>query len=86
MEEWKDVVGYEGLYQVSNFGRVKRLAYYNTVSNGGKQYRKEKILTPIKIKMVIISMVYIKMELGNIYLPTALLQRHLCLTPINYHL
>lgn len=23
MEEWKDVKGYEGLYQVSNFGRVK---------------------------------------------------------------
>lgn len=22
-EEWRDVVGYEGLYQVSNFGRVK---------------------------------------------------------------
>lgn len=25
-EIWKDVVGYEGLYQVSNFGRVKSLA------------------------------------------------------------
>lgn len=25
-EEWRDVVGYEGLYQVSNLGRVKRLA------------------------------------------------------------
>lgn len=24
-EEWKDVVGYEGLYQVSNLGRVKML-------------------------------------------------------------
>lgn len=27
MEEWKDVVGYEGLYQVSNEGRVKSLKY-----------------------------------------------------------
>lgn len=26
-EIWKDVVGYEGLYQVSNLGRVKRLAF-----------------------------------------------------------
>ena len=25
-EIWKDVVGYEGLYQVSNMGRVKRVA------------------------------------------------------------
>lgn len=24
-EEWRDVVGYEGLYQVSNMGRVKSL-------------------------------------------------------------
>lgn len=28
MEIWKDVVGYEGLYQVSNLGRVKSL-YFN---------------------------------------------------------
>lgn len=26
-EIWKDVAGYEGLYQVSNFGRVKSLNY-----------------------------------------------------------
>lgn len=25
MEEWKDIRGYEGLYQVSNLGRVKRI-------------------------------------------------------------
>lgn len=25
MEEWRDVIGYEGLYQVSNLGRVKHL-------------------------------------------------------------
>lgn len=24
MEEWKDVLGYEGLYQVSSYGNVKR--------------------------------------------------------------
>lgn len=26
-EEWRDVIGYEGLYMVSNLGRVKRLSY-----------------------------------------------------------
>lgn len=26
-EEWRDVVGYEGLYKVSSFGRVIRLSY-----------------------------------------------------------
>ena len=29
-EEWKDVVGYEGLYQVSNLGRVRSLDYRRT--------------------------------------------------------
>lgn len=25
MEEWRDIEGYEGIYQISNYGRVKRL-------------------------------------------------------------
>lgn len=29
-EIWKDIAGYEGLYQVSNFGRVKSLNYNRT--------------------------------------------------------
>ena len=30
MEEWKDIKGYEGIYQVSNEGRVKSLNYNHT--------------------------------------------------------
>ena len=30
MEIWKDIKGYEGLYQVSNLGRVRSLHYRNT--------------------------------------------------------
>lgn len=37
MEVWKDVVGYEGRYQVSNKGRVKSLNY--------KRSKKPKLLT-----------------------------------------
>lgn len=29
-EEWRDIAGYEGLYQVSNFGRVKSLNFGRT--------------------------------------------------------
>ena len=35
IETWKDVIGYEGLYQVSNFGRVKSLKRYR--NNHSKQ-------------------------------------------------
>ena len=38
MEIWKDVIGYEGVYQVSNLGRVKSLPR--------KWIMKEKILKP----------------------------------------
>ncbi|EGT4137988.1 hypothetical protein EQZ09_09310 [Clostridium perfringens] len=41
-EEWKDIIGYEGLYKVSNLGRVKSLNYCNT--------KKAKILKNIKDK------------------------------------
>ena len=30
MEIWKDIIGYEGIYQVSNLGRVKSLNYNHT--------------------------------------------------------
>lgn len=45
MEIWKDIDGFEGLYQVSNLGRVKSLPKY-TYSKGYPQLRKEKILKP----------------------------------------
>ena len=39
MEEiWKDIEGYEGLYQVSNLGRVKYLPKYNTKKEGIMAY------------------------------------------------
>lgn len=33
-EEWRDVAGWEGLYQVSNLGRVRRIARFRKVSDG----------------------------------------------------
>ena len=41
MEEWKDIVGYEGLYQVSSEGRVKSLDRTVLGKNrwGGKRLR-----------------------------------------------
>ena len=42
-EIWKPVVGYEGYYEVSNYGRVKRLETRVNSNRGGRAVR-EKIL------------------------------------------
>lgn len=42
-ENWRDIEGYEGLYQVSNLGRVKSLER-DVNSRSGKRKEKEKIL------------------------------------------
>lgn len=42
-EVWKDVIGYEGLYQVSNLGRVKHLPGIVEDKNGVKKFVREKI-------------------------------------------
>ena len=49
-EIWKDIKDYEGLYQVSNLGRVKSLARKSKHSRGYIAYYKEKILAPASIK------------------------------------
>ena len=40
-EIWKDIAGYEGLYQISNFGKVKSFRPWNRASG-----EKERILKP----------------------------------------
>ena len=45
-EFFKDILGYEGIYQVSNFGRVKSLERYAKCKGGGIRPIKEKILKP----------------------------------------
>ena len=46
-EIWKDVVGYEGLYEVSNFGRVRSLDRETKDSVGRKRKWKGQMLNPI---------------------------------------
>ncbi len=46
-EEWRDVVDYEGLYQVSNLGRVKHLATYMVDTRGREWRRPERFIKAI---------------------------------------
>lgn len=45
MEIWKDIKDYEGLYQVSNYGKIKSLSRKVNDYRGGI-VKKEKLLTP----------------------------------------
>lgn len=62
IEEWKDIKGYEGLYQVSNLGKVMSLERTTLMKDGRKRIEKEKILKPIKDRHG-----YYKVSLYNSY-------------------
>ena len=49
-EIWKDIVGYEGLYQVSSLGRVKSLDRIIIRKNGSRQRVSERVLKAKKNK------------------------------------
>ena len=46
MEEWKSIPGYEGLYEVSSYGRVKSLEISYIRKNGIMDQKSEMILSP----------------------------------------
>lgn len=58
-EIWKDIGGYEGVYQVSNFGNVKR------ISDSKNQYKSGFILKPSKKKNSEYLRVFIYDKSGN---------------------
>lgn len=49
IEEWRPIEGYEGLYEVSSYGRVRSLDRY--VKGKGYRLHKGKVLIPVKSKL-----------------------------------
>ena len=49
-EIWRPIEGYEGLYEVSSYGRVKSLEKSYIRKNGIIDHKSERILIPIKDK------------------------------------
>lgn len=43
-EEWRDIEGYEGIYQVSNMGRIKSLERKVNIGNGKQRKVRERIM------------------------------------------
>ena len=72
VEVWKDVVGYVGLYKVSNLGKVKRLSRSSVDCLGRPYTLKEAILKPNKIKGN-----YYQLKLTNNYIETSILLHRL---------
>lgn len=73
IEEWKDIKGYEGAYQVSNLGRVKSLNYNGTKkekiligSKVGRGYKIVSLSKNGKIKNFLIHRLVYKAFVGNI--------------------
>ena len=48
IEEWRPIEGYEGLYEVSNTGRVRSLDMYVKSRYGNYRLHKGKVLSPAK--------------------------------------
>ena len=71
-EQWKDIKGYEGLYQVSNLGRIKSLSHkVYTKDKRGYNYQyfsKEKILRNIKNGLGYVQVYLFKNGIGKIVL------------------
>jgi len=97
MEIWKDIPGYEGLYQVSNYGRVKSLE--RLVKNGKDRFylKKETILkqsmTTTGYKMVNFSVnkkvKYFKVHrlvMAAFFGESQLIVNHMDGNPINNHI
>lgn len=81
MEEiWKDVVGYENLYQVSNLGRIKSLEKYD----GRGWHRKEKFKKIHKNKGGYLVVELVKNKIKNKYLVHRLVAQAFIPNPENY--
>ena len=62
-ERWKDIEGYEGLYQISDYGRVKRLSVCRKCN---RYYKKGRFYNERIMNLTISKYGYLKEQLFNI--------------------
>lgn len=84
-ELWKDIDGYEGLYQVSSIGRIKSCDKIVDGSYNSKHHIKEKILKPFKTGSgyIALSIRLYKNGIGKDYRISRLVAKAFILNPEN---
>lgn len=82
-EIWKDVIGLEGIFQVSNMGRIRSLDKYANVCGGGKRLVKGRILKPIKLQNGYYEAQFHHKGERTIYLLHRLVALHFIENPLN---
>jgi hypothetical protein len=84
LEEWVDIIGYEGIYQVSDKGRVKRLSGHCLAKAGKYRTVAESILTcfPNKTRY---NYLYVNLNNNGIkqYRVNVLVAKHFIENPLN---
>lgn len=80
-EEWRDVVGYEGLYQVSNFGRVRSIVQN---SNRRKRIMKQKELKSGYMSICLYNRAKPETLLVHRIVATAFIPNHLGFPQVNH--
>ena len=79
-EIWKDIIGYEGLYMISNLGRVKSLVF----RNNKYEFKREKILKPAIITLGYYYVTLSKNSKVKIFLIHRLIALHFIDNPNNF--
>lgn len=83
-EIWKDIYEYEGLYQISNYGRVKSVKRKVIRGNGREQLVKERLLKQAEKKNGYLYVVLYKEGKMKHYLVHQLVAKHFIPNPNNY--
>lgn len=66
MEVFKDVVGYEGFYKISNIGNVKSLSR-TILKNGIYPFKSKEKILKIDLTIIITMLLYVKIILIKLF-------------------
>lgn len=82
-EIFKPIIGYEGFYEISNFGNVRSLSHYHKTCGGGLALKKERILAKFAETYGYIQVTLCKGGIGKVHKVHRLVAKHFVSNPDN---